>query len=50
MALTKLDIKTRQPFAGGEVFADVGRYEQIDGVAHFAVDPEHGDNAVIAKR
>lgn len=48
MALTKLDIKTRQPFAGGEVFGDVGRYEQIDGVAHFAVDPEHGDNAVIA--
>ncbi len=48
MALTKLDIRTRQPFAGGEVFGDVGRYEQIDGVAHFAVDPEHGDNAVIA--
>ena len=48
MALTKLDIRTRQPFAGGQVFGDVGRYEQIDGVAHFAVDPEHGDNAVIS--
>ena len=48
MALTRLEIRTRQPFAGGQGFGDVGRYEQIDGVAHFAVDPEHGDNAVIA--
>ena len=48
MALTRLDIGTRKSFAGGESFGDVGRYEQIDGVAHFAVDPEHGDNAVIA--
>ena len=48
MALTRLDISTRKPFAGGLTFGDVGRYEQIDGVAHFAVDPEHGDNAVIA--
>ena len=48
MALTKLEIRTRKPFAGGESFGDVGRYEQIDGVAHFAVDPAHPDNAVIA--
>lgn len=48
MALTKLEIKTRQPFAGGQVFGDVGRYEQIDGLAHFAVDPSHPDNSVIA--
>ena len=48
MALTKLEIKTRKPFAGGETFGDVGRYERIDGLAHFAVDPIHADNRVIA--
>ena len=48
MALTKLEIKTRKPFAGGETFGDVGRYERIDGLAHFAVDPNHADNRVIA--
>ncbi len=48
MALTKLEIRTRKPFANGESFGDVGRYEWIDGVAHFAVDPGHADNGVIA--
>ncbi len=48
MAFTKLEIRTRQPFAGGETFGAVGRYERIDGVAHFAVDPDHADNTVIA--
>ncbi len=48
MALTKFEIRTRKPFADGETFGDVGRYEQIDGLAHFAVDPNHPDNAVIA--
>ncbi len=48
MALTKLEIRTRQDFAGGESFGDVGRYERIDGVARFAVDPGHADNGVIA--
>ncbi len=48
MALTRLDISTRKAFADGQTFGKVGRYEQIDGVAHFAVDPTDGDNAVIA--
>ena len=48
MALSRLEIRTRKAFAGGESFGDVGRYERIDGVAHFAVDPGHADNAVIA--
>ena len=48
MALTRLDIGTRQAFAGGQTFGDVGGYERIDGVAHFAVDPGHPDNGVIA--
>ena len=48
MALTRLEISKRTGFADGQVFGDVGRYERIDGIAYFAVDPEHGDNAVIA--
>ena len=48
MALTKLEIRARKAFAGGQTFGDVGRYERIDGVAHFAVDPAHPDNGVIA--
>ena len=48
MALTRLDIGTRAAFAGGQGFGNVGRYERIDGVAHFAVDPNHPDNTVIA--
>ena len=48
MALTRLEIGTRTAFAGGQTFGDVGRYERIDGVAHFSADPAHGDNAAIA--
>ena len=48
MALTRLEISRRTDFAGGQAFGVVGRYEQIDGMAYFAVDPLHGDNAVIA--
>ena len=48
MALVKLEIAKRKPFAEGQVFGGMGRYEQIDGVAHFAVDPSHPDNVVIA--
>ncbi len=48
MALVRLEITKRKPFADGQVFGDVGRYEQIDGLAHFAVDPSHADNTVSA--
>ena len=48
MALVRLEITKRKPFADGQVFGHVGRYEQIDGLAHFAVDPSHPDNTVIA--
>ena len=48
MALTRLDTAIRLPFANGQTFGAVGAYERIDGFAHFAVDPEHPDNAVIA--
>ena len=48
MSLVRLDITARRPFAGGQTFGAVGAYEQLDGIAHFAVDPSHADNAVIA--
>ena len=48
MALTALEISARRAFAAGQAFGEVGAYEQLDGTARFAVDPEHGDNAVIA--
>ncbi|MSQ06430.1 MAG: hypothetical protein EXR54_04320 [Dehalococcoidia bacterium] len=47
MAVTKLEIKSRQPFAGGKSFGKAGTYEQLDGTAHFAVDPELPANGVI---
>ena len=48
MALVRLEITQRKPFADGQVFGTSGAYEQIDGLAHFAVDPSHPDNTVIA--
>ena len=47
MPVTKLGIKSRQPFAGGESFGDVGPYEQLDGVVHFSVDPDNAANETI---
>ena len=41
MAVTALEIKLRQPLAGGRDFRSVGHYIQLDGTAHFAVDPAH---------
>ena len=48
MPVTKLEIKTREPFAGGQSFGETGAYEQVDGVVHFSVDPEHPANETIA--
>ena len=47
MAVAKLEITSRQPFAKGESFGEVGPYEQLDGIAYFAVDPEHPANATV---
>ena len=47
MAVVALEVKTRQALAGGRDFGDVGRYAQIDGTAHFAVDPAHLLNRCI---
>jgi len=47
MAVVRLEIKTRQPLADGRKFDRVGCYEQLDGTAHFAVDPEHRLNCAV---
>ena len=48
MPVTRLEITSQRPFAGGDTFGDVGAYTQIDGRAHFAVDPLHPANETIA--
>ncbi|MEE3246646.1 MAG: hypothetical protein VX213_04010, partial [Chloroflexota bacterium] len=47
MAVTYLDIKERRPYAEGILFGDVGAFEQLDGIAHFAVDPSDPSNSPI---
>jgi hypothetical protein len=47
MAVTKLLITSRRPFAQGKAFGHVGAYEQLDGTVHFVVDPSHSANQVI---
>ena len=47
MAVVRLEIKTRQPLADGRKFDGVGCYEQLDGTAHFAVDPAHRLNCAV---
>lgn len=47
MAVIRMEIKTRQLLADGREFGDVGRYQQLDGTAHFVVDPRHPANRAI---
>ena len=47
MAVVRIDISKREPFAGGEAFDRAGPYEYVQGTAHFAVHPLHPRNAVI---
>ncbi|MHB8646351.1 MAG: alpha/beta hydrolase domain-containing protein [Thermomicrobiales bacterium] len=47
MAVTGLEITSRAPYQGGMTFGEVGAYERIDGLIHFAVDPTHPANAAI---
>src|SRR5439155_26831764 len=42
-----LDVRGRRPVAEGESFGDAGTYEQITGVAHFAIDPNHPHSKAI---
>ena len=47
IAITSLEVNTREPLAAGRAFGDVGPYLQLDGTAHFAVDPDHPLNQGI---
>jgi Alpha/beta hydrolase domain len=47
MAVIGMEIRSRQPFADGIAFGDVGTYERIDGIVRFAVDPTHAANRAI---
>src|ERR671922_2121680 len=47
MAVTKLLITSRRPFAQEKAFGQVGPYEQLDGTVYFAVDPTHPANQLI---
>ena len=47
MAVTGLEINSRISLAEGVAFGNVGPYEQLDGTAHFAVDPEYATNSPI---
>ena len=48
MPVTRLEITSEHPFADGQSFGEVGAYTQIDGTAHFAVDPLHPANETVA--
>jgi hypothetical protein len=47
MSLCKLDILKRQPYEAGRPFGEVGPYERLDAIAHYAVDPWHAANQTI---
>ncbi len=43
----RLQIDTREPFAGGMAFGAVGPYERLVGRVHFCVDPRAQENADV---
>jgi hypothetical protein len=46
-AVTRIEIKTREPYLGGRAFDGVGSYEKLRGKAFFAVDPKHAANQTV---
>jgi hypothetical protein len=47
MSVTRLEILDRQPYENGRSFGDVGPFDRIDAIAHYAVDPLHAANQGI---
>jgi hypothetical protein len=45
--LQSLEVLSREPFADGMAFGDVGPYEKIIAIAHFTVSPDHPRNQCI---
>ena len=48
MAVARMNVYHREPYAGGRRFGDVGAYELIEAKVHFAVDAMHKANRAIA--
>ena len=46
-AITRIEIKTREPYLDGRAFDGVGSYERLRGKAFFAVDPKHAANQTV---
>jgi hypothetical protein len=47
VGLVRLEIVRREPYEDATEFGDVGTYERIDAIAHYAVDPAVTANAEI---
>ena len=47
MPVASVNIKSREPYAGGGSFGEHGAYERIEGTLGFAVDPNNPANASI---
>ena len=47
MPVVGLEILERTPYENGRAFGDVGPYERIDAIVHYAVDPENAANAGV---
>ncbi|MFI5280912.1 MAG: alpha/beta hydrolase domain-containing protein, partial [Gemmatimonadales bacterium] len=47
MPVTRFEVRLRRPLAGGRAFGDAGRYEELAGRIHLAIDPQHAANRVI---
>jgi hypothetical protein len=47
MTLLRFEIIQREAYADAFAFGAAGVYEQVDGIAHFAVDPAHDANQSI---
>jgi Alpha/beta hydrolase domain len=45
--VVRVEVSSREPFAGGIAFGTVGAYEKVRGRLVFAVDPENAANARI---
>ena len=44
LTVKRLEILEHRPYADGRVFGDVGAYDRIDAIAHYAVKPDHQAN------
>lgn len=47
MPVTRFEVTLRRPLGGGRAFGDAGRYEELAGRLHLAVDPRHAANRAI---